>query len=643
MLVRIKLCDADIKKIIFFFYIIATLSYGPLLFASTRVPEIVIKKQKNQLTSKKNIINKEDITSIGATSLQEALQTLGGVQLQDTSGNGSQVLLSMRGFGGNASSNTLFMVNGIPLTNPDLAPPDLNSIPIQQIEYVEVFAGSESVLYGDQAVGGTINIMTKQLIKDNAAIGCSIGSYHQVRCHAALSKFINKINYSINVLRNQTDNYRDHNDYAQNLLSGTLNYAYQTGSVIFDYKIANENMQFPGALTSEQVRENRRQANNDTDYFKDFNGFYHIHYKQELSQNWNLDMDMVRRSMDGNGVLTSGFNQDRFINYLKPQIKGTMGETLVTTGLDIENDSYRLTTDFGLTDDKLIKYGIFALVNMPIYKKLSLEFGARAARQNSQLVSLDDSSTINSAMVSTIELKSILSEYVSAYLRRAGSFRFPKADENASASPVVNGLKTQQGVSYEAGLAYHGYNTMTRFSLYQLNLKDEITFDPNQTPQDPFGTNRNFDPTVRKGFSISEKISITEKISLGGQYHLINARFQSGPNAGNRIPLVAESNFQANLNYQLSERWTLFTEAIYMGNQFAANDDANIVGALGGYTFYNMNVKYEYKSLIASFRVNNITNKYYYFYSVFNIYNGTESFYPAPGINALLTVSYVVT
>src|SRR5580700_4124310 len=111
------------------------------------VPDIVIKKQKNKPTknTKKNIISKESIAAVGATSLQEALQTLGGVQLQDTTGNGSQVLLSMRGFGGNASSNTLLMVNGIPLTNPDLAPPDLNAIPIQQVEYLEVFAGSESV------------------------------------------------------------------------------------------------------------------------------------------------------------------------------------------------------------------------------------------------------------------------------------------------------------------------------------------------------------------------------------------------------------------------------------------------------------------------------------------------------------------
>ncbi len=614
-----------------------------MLFASTMLPSILVKKQKKPVVThtKKNIISKEDITAVGATSVQQVLQTLGGVQLQDTSGNGSQVLLSMRGFGGNASSNTLFMVNGIPLTNPDLAPPDLNAIPIQQIEYVEIFAGSESVLYGDQAVGGTINIMTKQSSKDHAVIGCSIGSFDQIKCNAGLSKLLNTINFSMSVLRNQTNNYRNHNDYAQNLLSGSLHYPYQTGSIIFDYKIANESMQFPGALTSEQVRENRRQANNDTDYFKNFSGFYHIHYKQELSANWNFDMDVVRRSMDGNGVLSSGFNQDRFINYLKPQIKGTIGESLVTTGLDVENDSYSLTTDFGLTDDKLIKYGIFTLVNMPISKKLTLAFGARGARQNSQLVSLDGSTTINSAIVSTIELKSMFSEYFSVYLRRAGSFRFPKADENASASPVVNGLKTQQGVSYETGLEYHWYNTSTQFSIYQLNLKDEITFDPNQTPEDPFGTNRNFDPTVRKGFSIAEKISITEKISLGGQYNLINARFQSGPNAGNRIPLVAESNFQANLNYQLSDRWAIFTEAIYTGNQFAANDDANIVGALGGYTFYNLNIKYEYNALVASFRVNNITNKYYYFYSVFNIYNETESFYPAPGINALLTVSYI--
>src|SRR5579872_6708456 len=84
------------------------------------------------------VINQQQITRTGITSLAQALQSLGGVQLQDMAGNGSQVSLGMRGFGMNASSNTLLLINGIPVTNPDMAPPDLNAIPVQEIESIEI-------------------------------------------------------------------------------------------------------------------------------------------------------------------------------------------------------------------------------------------------------------------------------------------------------------------------------------------------------------------------------------------------------------------------------------------------------------------------------------------------------------------------
>jgi iron complex outermembrane recepter protein len=174
-----------------------------------------------------------------------------------------------------------------------------------------------------------------------------------------------------------------------------------------------------------------------------------------------------------------------------------------------------------------------------------------------------------------------------------------------------------------------------------LNLIDEITFDPNQTPEDPFGTNRNLDPTIRRGFSISEKYQITEKISLGSQYNFVNAKFQHGSTAGKRIPLVSESNLHIGFDYAFREYWHVYTEAIYTGNQFAANDDANIESPIGGYTIFNSNLRFEYKHFTILFRMNNIFNKFYDFYSVLSPLTEVETFYPAPGRNVLLTLKYL--
>src|SRR5205085_9685425 len=113
------------------------------------------------------------------------------------------------------------------------------------------------------------------------------------------------------------------------------------------------------------------------------------------------------------------------------------------------------------------------------------------------------------------------------YLRRAGNFRFPKADENSFIAPGVTSLRTQRGVSYETGMRFLNDDFEWKLGLYQLNLRDEIAFDPTQTPQTPFGSNENLDPTIRRGITLSGKDNITSKISIGGQYNYVDARFQN--------------------------------------------------------------------------------------------------------------------
>lgn len=609
------------------------------------VPPVIVTAKKilnHTLThAPKTIITKADLSSTGATSLAQALQELGGVQLQDTSGNGSQVLLSMRGFGANASSNTLLLLNGIPIINPDMMPPDLNAIPIQEIEFIEVVGGTESVLYGDQAVGGIINIVTHKQEKEKATVLCSGGSYNSRNCYAGVNHKIKNVDFGFNVLSNHTDNYRVRNDYKQNHLAGQADYAYQTGKLAFNYQVANEHMQYPGALTAAQVQQDRRQAKNATDFFRNWNGFYHLQDQQQLGSNWQLESNFVRREMHGDGVLTQGFTQSRTTHFLKPQLKGTIGKALLTCGLDFENDAYHLDGTFGVTNDDLQKYGLFALFNYPINSKLSLSIGARGAQQNNQLTSFQSNHSINRALATTVGTTFQLNTATQFYLRRAENFRFPKADENASTPIGVHGLRTQRGASYETGFAWNYKQFIAQFGAYLLNLRDEITFDPTQTAEDPFGTNRNLAPTVRHGFSVSENYQVTENIALSGQYNFVNARFQSGQNTGKRIPLVSENIFHAGANLKMNAHWNLFTEAIFTGNQYAANDNANIAGRTGGYTTYNFNLRYQFKQFSAAFRVNNIFNKYYYFYTVFQPSMNQEFFYPAPGRNFLLTLKYV--
>ena len=110
------------------------------------------------------MITAEDIARSPAQTVQEIIAQTPGVQLTSLYGgvNGAQTNVDVRGFGAFATANTLILINGRRLNDVDLAGVDLSTIPRDSIERIEITKGnSGAVLYGDNAVGGVINIVTK--------------------------------------------------------------------------------------------------------------------------------------------------------------------------------------------------------------------------------------------------------------------------------------------------------------------------------------------------------------------------------------------------------------------------------------------------------------------------------------------------
>jgi iron complex outermembrane receptor protein len=110
------------------------------------------------------VITSEDIARSPAQTVQEIIAQTPGVQLTSFYGgvNGAGTTVDLRGFGAFASSNTLVLMNGRRLNDLDLQGVDLSTIPRDSIERIEITRGnSGAVLYGDNAIGGVINIVTK--------------------------------------------------------------------------------------------------------------------------------------------------------------------------------------------------------------------------------------------------------------------------------------------------------------------------------------------------------------------------------------------------------------------------------------------------------------------------------------------------
>lgn len=121
------------------------------------------------------VVTQEDMKRLGADSVQSALQLVDNLNLSEAGMTGNQVMIR-----GMESRHSLVLVNGRRLAGEDASNTTnvytLGRINLDQVDRIEIVRGSSSALYGSDAIGGVINIITKQPTKTSQTIGISTGT-----------------------------------------------------------------------------------------------------------------------------------------------------------------------------------------------------------------------------------------------------------------------------------------------------------------------------------------------------------------------------------------------------------------------------------------------------------------------------------
>jgi vitamin B12 transporter len=105
------------------------------------------------------VIDAERIRDSGAGTIEELLQREGGIQLSRNGGPGQSAAILLRGSG---ASSTLVLVDGVRVGSATLGQLDFAAIGLAQVERIEILRGPASSLYGADAVGGVIHIVTRR-------------------------------------------------------------------------------------------------------------------------------------------------------------------------------------------------------------------------------------------------------------------------------------------------------------------------------------------------------------------------------------------------------------------------------------------------------------------------------------------------
>ncbi|MEK0411647.1 MAG: hypothetical protein RJA03_160, partial [Pseudomonadota bacterium] len=139
---------------------------------------------KNNVIADTTIITEEEIERAGSSSLPELLQRQPGIEISNTGGMGKVTTIGIRG---TSSTHSIILIDGMRINAATSGFTAIEHIPLSQIEKIEILRGPASSLYGQDAIGGVIQIFTKKGVDGfKPYLGIGYGSYNTANFHSGI-------------------------------------------------------------------------------------------------------------------------------------------------------------------------------------------------------------------------------------------------------------------------------------------------------------------------------------------------------------------------------------------------------------------------------------------------------------------------
>ena len=303
--------------------------------ASTRLNETVVSTENfgiSVLETPKNVtvITAEDIEKYGAQSVEEAVRSVPGMYFSNTGAQDFMSDIIFRGqTPGKSAQNILVLVDGSPINSTtDSGAFNLSLVPIDTVERIEVVPNGGNVLYGEGAVAGVINIITKeaQNKKFYGQVGTDRGNYTRNYKVNVGSQITDRFAIEATYLDKLSDGYRHHSERETKYAEVKSKYRFDKGNLVLSYSTGEINSKFSGYVT----KDDKRKSNSTTEA-KETLDIFRVKYDTQLADNltFMINGDYKHREYSSTSEKTinkitkrmPSTDRDTKTYYINPQLK----------------------------------------------------------------------------------------------------------------------------------------------------------------------------------------------------------------------------------------------------------------------------------------------------------------------------------
>jgi iron complex outermembrane receptor protein len=616
-----------------------------VVVSSTRLPDTPV--DARTLPAKVTVITAEDILKSGAKTVQEAIQWATGIVMYDGVGNAFQQTIDLRGFNGQPVPSTTVFVDGMRMNEPDFNTVNFDLIPYDTIDRIEIIPGT-SAIFGKNALGGVINIITKRGTDKHQVTGETLfGSFHRERYTFNASGPIGKFDYYANFGRETESGYRDESDASISRFFGKLGYRpTEDTDFTLSYNYVKDQLFQAGSLPISEAAIDPKRNFTPGDFFDSETNVVRLTGRQTLPLGFSLNLNGFYRRLDQDQFTNSqpffpGGDLPNSTNLTLTKSKGGTAQltqdtgffghrnTLVFGGEFTRNDFGNqrrsqagtfVSNGAGTTDEDA--FGLYAQDTLNLASVFIVTAGVRYDEDKINFV--DNNNPANSGdkrfsrVTPRVGLTFLVTPKSSVYVNYGEGFRVPTFNELFALGQFGSNpnLKPVDSKNYElgvkSGLGTWGEATV---AIYRSDVTNEILIvcgDPFTCGNSTFASNQNIDRSRRQGVESTLRARYNQYFDVTVNYTYTQATIESpltlnpfffGPfggtpyiqqvQKGSSFPLVPKHRLGVTGNYHPDLGWTISLTGLYVSTQFFTNDEQNIQPKLPGYFVMNARIAYE--------------------------------------------------